>query len=367
MQRSKIERCAPPGNLAAGAVSGLSRTARTPALDPFTLRPYADRSVGRPRRLQILIKRDDLADSRYGGNKARKFEFILGDVQAKGRTNLWTVGGLCSNHCTAAAIYGQAAGVGVRLFYLPTPLTPEEVELLKVQSFLGADQRMLPLTGIEDWWLLLHGLARGGKGPYLVPPGGSSTAGVFGFINAGLELAAQVNAGEVPRPDVIYIAGASLGTVMGLRMGLCLGQMETRVIMVETVTPFWQRTRTLLPTPYLAYRRLQCLLPWAQSLLPSFRALAPECDRRFEQLEVGTTSPTVQNAIIRGREGFGIELDAHFSGKAFAALLDDLEDGRHAGKTVLFWQTHGRTPVTFLEQVRESAWLSGHSRMGLPP
>nr|MDQ2731851.1 pyridoxal-phosphate dependent enzyme [Armatimonadota bacterium] len=303
---------------------------------------------------RLLIKRDDLADGRYGGNKARKIEFILGDLQAKGRTSLWTVGGLCSNHCTAAAIYGRAAGLDVRLFYLPTPMTLDELELLKVQAFLGSHQRMLPLVGMEEWRLLLKGLQSGGGGPYLVPPGGSSTAGVFGFISAGLELSAQVYSGEVPAPDVLYIAGASLGTVMGLRMGLQLGRLETKVIMVETVTPFWQQARTLLPTPYLAYRRLQRLLTDARSVLPSFRSLAQERDRRFEQLEVGETSPAVERAIVRGREEFGIELDSHFSGKAFAAMLEDLEGGRHAGKTILFWHTHGKTPASLLDDMRKS-------------
>lgn len=215
----------------------------------------------------VWLKRDDLVCSQYGGNKARKFEWILGDLRAKGYRELWTVGGLCSNHCLAAAVYGQTAGIAVRNFFVPTRLDEPERNLLRVQRALGASLSMLPPQPAD----LLRLLNPTTCAPYLVPPGGSSVAGVLGYIDAGLEFCAQVERGECPRPDVLYIAAASQGTVLGLAMGLYLGGVDPmpRIVAVETTTPNWQKARVFLPTPALALRRLRAASPALRRLLPN--------------------------------------------------------------------------------------------------
>jgi D-cysteine desulfhydrase len=295
---------------------------------------------------QVFVKRDDLTSPNYGGNKARKFEFILGQGLARGCRELWTVGGLCSNHCTAAAIYGREAGLKVQLFFAPTPLDLEEEELLHVQAHLGAEQAPLYHPDSCARWL------RPPPDVLIVPPGGSSTEGVFGYVDAGLELARQVRSGEVPEPDVLYIASASSGTVLGLCMGLRLGGLATKVMAVETVDRRWQLSRALLPTPARAHRLLQHASSRLREALPSLRAVQPTFDRRFESIPLGAADPRVKTAMALGHERCGLQLDAHFSGKAFAALLQDLDVGWLAGKTVLFWQTHGQVPPALLEKSR---------------
>ncbi|MBC8103146.1 MAG: pyridoxal-phosphate dependent enzyme [Cytophagales bacterium] len=311
----------------------------TAQASPVTPAPALSRSGG----ADVWIKRDDLVCGQYGGNKARKFEWILGDLRAKGHTELWTVGGLCSNHCAAAAVYGRAVGIAVRLFFVPTPLDAEERDLLRMEAALGATLAMLPPSVTDLPRLLGHALQR----PYLVAPGGSSVAGVLGYVDAGIELCAQIRRGECPHPDILYIAAASRGTVLGLAMGLRLSQMNPlpRIVAVETVTPGWQRARALLPTPSLALRRLRKLSPAARHLLPgTIRALGIERDRRFQSLPLGVVSQEITEALTAAPAEAGITLDAHFSAKAYAALRADLESGEMKGKTVLFWHTHGGIP-----------------------
>jgi D-cysteine desulfhydrase len=295
---------------------------------------------------RVLVKRDDLTSPHYGGNKARKFEFILGRGLERGCRELWTIGGLCSNHCTAAAIYGREAGLGVRLFYAPTPLDPEEAQLLQLQAMLGAEQELLYTAGALTRWL------RPPPGVLVVPPGGSSTEGIFGYVDAGLELARQVRTGEAPSPDVIYIATASTGTVLGLCMGLRMGGLSPEVLAVETVDRRWQLSRAFLGTPARAHRLLRAASPRLREALPPLATLAPAYDRRYEGIPLGAADARVDAAILEGCERFGLRLDAHFSGKAFAALLDDTRSGRLARKTVLFWQTHGQVPPALLDRVR---------------
>ena len=48
----------------------------------------------------------------------------------------------------------------------------------------------------------------------------------------------------------------------------------------------------------------------------------------------------------RARELIDVKLDGTYSGKAFAALLQDADSGRLTGKNVLFWDTYNsRAPA----------------------
>ncbi|MGV7969545.1 pyridoxal-phosphate dependent enzyme, partial [Mycobacterium kansasii] len=67
--------------------------------------------------------------------------------------------------------------------------------------------------------------------PYLLPAGGSAPLGVVGYVEAALEIAAQVEAGALPAPASVVVAVGSGGTVAGLHLGLALaGLTSTRVI-----------------------------------------------------------------------------------------------------------------------------------------
>lgn len=311
----------------------------------------------------LWVKRDDLCDGRYGGNKARKFEWILGDLLSGERREMVTFGELCSNHCVAAAVYGRAAGVRTRLCFVPSRLDAEERDLIYLQAFLGAEQQMLAAEAAVD---ILTESSRTG-GAYVVPSGGSSRVGILGYVDAGLELANQVRNGSVPRPDLIYISSASRGTVLGLSMGLYLSGLTPvpRILPVESVAPLWQQTRFSLAAGHRKlYDQLRTSLPDARALLPEFEALVPPGDSRFEDLEPGKLTPELTDALEYARTIPALHLDKHYSGKAFAALLTDLRAGGLAGKTVLFWQTHGRAPE---HQVQEARRLAAANALHLPP
>jgi len=64
---------------------------------------------------RILIKRDDLTGLAFGGNKARKLEFLVGDALHSGATVLITTGAVQSNHARMTAAAARAAGLGVAL------------------------------------------------------------------------------------------------------------------------------------------------------------------------------------------------------------------------------------------------------------
>src|SRR5512140_2885458 len=61
---------------------------------------------------RLLVKRDDLTGLAFGGNKARKLEFLLAEAQAHGARTLVTVGAAQSNHCRQTAALAARLGLG---------------------------------------------------------------------------------------------------------------------------------------------------------------------------------------------------------------------------------------------------------------
>src|SRR6187401_2756149 len=70
------------------------------------------RELGGP---ELLIKRDDQTGLAFGGNKARKLEFLVGQALAEDADTLVTAGAAQSNHCRQTAAAAAKAGLKCEL------------------------------------------------------------------------------------------------------------------------------------------------------------------------------------------------------------------------------------------------------------
>src|SRR6478735_12510093 len=61
--------------------------------------------------ITLYVKRDDLIDPLYGGNKIRKLKYNVQQCLKEGKTGLLTCGGAYSNHIIATAAYGKEHGL----------------------------------------------------------------------------------------------------------------------------------------------------------------------------------------------------------------------------------------------------------------
>ncbi len=50
----------------------------------------------------VFMKRDDLVSRLYGGNKVRRYEFVLADAKERGAKRIVTLGGLASSALPSA-------------------------------------------------------------------------------------------------------------------------------------------------------------------------------------------------------------------------------------------------------------------------
>ena len=293
----------------------------------------------------LWLKRDDRCATPYGGNKVRKLEFLLADALRKGHESVFTFGVAGSNHALATAIYAGQVGLGAQLLLTPQSNSSFVGRNLLMGRWAGARQVHCATEAAANRAARILELRGRGEhpAPYRVPGGGSSPLGVVGFVNAGLELAAQVRAGLLPEPDCLYVALGTMGTAAGLALGFAAAGLRTRLVFVRVV-------RADIASP----QRFRALYQGAARLLhrhdPRF-PLAPldrsRIEVRHEFIGPGYARFTTagMDALAHARRAFDIGLEGTYTGKAFACLLADLQAGRLAGKNVVFWNTYNSQPL----------------------
>jgi D-cysteine desulfhydrase len=81
--------------------------------------------------------------------------------------------------------------------------------------------------------------------------------GTLGYVNAGLELAEQIAAGECPHPAAIFVAAGTTGTQAGLMLGLALAGLAIPVYGVRVVAGYLAREAGIARLYRRAWQRLQ--------------------------------------------------------------------------------------------------------------
>jgi D-cysteine desulfhydrase len=191
----------------------------------------------------IWLKDDGTFGGLWGGNKPRKLEWVLADARARGRRTVLTVGALATNHGLATALYARAHGMRTVLALADQPLDEHVRRQFVRITATGADVRLThgryrTMATVPLLMLRHFDLSRM-RPPYFLTLGGSSPLGSLGFVEAALELADQIERGELPEPTNVVVAVGSGGTAAGLALGLRLAGLRTRVtgVLVNDRTP----------------------------------------------------------------------------------------------------------------------------------
>ncbi len=284
---------------------------------------------------EVWIKRDDKTSSIYGGNKPRKLEFLLGEALARGYKTLVTGGGIGTNHGLATAIFGRRLGFRVVLGLFKQPVTAHVRKSLLLYHAYGAELFFVNNLLSALWrFHVTERLRR--RDAYFIPGGGSSPVGVLGYVDAGLELAMQVERKELPRPKAIYLAVGTGGTMAGLVLGLRLAGLRIRVVGVQ-VAP------RLLANPRISLR----LARKALKLMRRHDRTVPDLDLTQADMLIdasyygaGYGHPTngARRALSLMAKTEEIELDGTYTAKALSGLLHQVRSEGEKGP-VLFWNT----------------------------
>lgn len=279
------------------------------------------------------MKNEGLYGTLYGGNKTRKLELVLADCAARGKRTILTLGGTGTNHGLATAIYARAQGMKTVLVLMDQPETERVRRQLERMRRTGATLHRtggMATTALAAPWLVVRH-----RFPYVLWVGGSTALATAGIVDAALEFAAQVRAGEVPEPDDVVVALGSGGTAAGLLLGLRLAGLRTRVTAVDVAAlPFGARM-----VRWLA-RRTLALLRRRGAELPDVRLDGLRVEHGFLGGGYGHPTSEAEAACRLAHDTSGLELEGVYTGKAMAALAE-LRRGRALGPgPILYWHTY---------------------------
>jgi D-cysteine desulfhydrase len=211
------------------------------------------------------------------------------------------------------------------------------VDVLRADVALG-----LNAFPVRSWARAPFAVARRvATGAHFVAVGGSSVDGAMGYVDAALELGAQVRSGAMPEPDLCVVALGSGGTAAGLAAGFLLQAMKTRVVAV------------CVSQPIALLRMLTYALAWACARRAGVRSPLSSLwgrigiEPRFLGAGYGHATPRGQEAM-READGVGLALDQTYTAKTFACALANVtsEDGGHSRpRCVLYWHTLASAPM----------------------
>jgi D-cysteine desulfhydrase len=316
---------------------------------------------------QFWLKRDDFTGGELSGNKVRKLEYLVAEAQAQGASVLITCGGEQSNHARATA--AAAARLGLRCHLVLRTVDPAAppplVGNLLIDMLVGAEvswishlqwkQRDQHLAQVAAQ------LTAAGERPYIIPVGGSSALGSWGYIRAIHELAADLERvgllapiGAALQPLTIAYACGSGGTAAGLIIGAKMLGLAARGVRVVGVNVSDDRAYFVAEISHI-------------------------CRDFVAQFDVGVTISTDDIDVCDGYVGAGyaksrpdeiatirnlartdgVVLDPVYTGKAFHGVVTELAHNPArfgpAGTPVVFIHTGGLFGAFASEMLAASA------------
>ncbi|MEM8981665.1 MAG: pyridoxal-phosphate dependent enzyme [Pseudomonadota bacterium] len=296
-------------------------------------------SAVRTRHGQLFVKHDDRAHARYAGNKLRKLEFLLADAVARQCRYVATFGAAGSNHALATALHARALGLQ------PIAFLSRQAATSRVATTLACHRRIgttLIYAAPDDSGhaAVRETLLSLGKRVAVVPMGGSSWLGALGFIAAAAELREQIEANILPTPSRIVIPLGTMGSVIGLAMGLHLSELPTRVHAVRVVNESIANDDRLVAVGERWREHIEIIDPDIK--LAGWQRRVTVDHAQFGQGYARATDAS-EDARRIAAEDASLELENTYSAKAFAGWLahDTMADDR-----TLFWNTFDpRTPA----------------------
>lgn len=281
---------------------------------------------------EFLIKRDDYTGSDFMGNKVRKLEYLLYEAKKLNSDIIFTCGGDQSNHARATASSAAKLGLKTKLFLwgkeskspygnlFLDKMYGSEIVYLNKKEFDNVDEIMF-----EERKKLM----KKGKKVYVIPAGGSSTLGIWGYISFVNELKKQIDLQTI---EGILIACGSGGTAAGLLAGSSLNKLKLKIFAVNVLHQkeiIKKKILQLAEGALLDYNLPCKIVPDKLEIIDGYS------EEGYKNI-----SGKKLKLISEFARSTGILLDPAYTGKAFCAY-NDLVLRKGKGKKIIFLHTGG--------------------------
>ena len=315
----------------------------------------------------LLVWNDSSHEQPLFGNKARKYEFLLPNLQWSGARRTATLGAVSSNHVLQFALANRLADLtgqdqplnsdlDLVLFDVPgTRADEERLGLLQqLSQRVVVTSNKFGLAGEVAYELAAQQMRS--QFNAIVPPGGSNELSALGHMNAVADFAQAleaVQAWDAP-PDLIFVAMGSGSTVLGLLLGVHIMGWNTRIVGVsDQDQPYVSRlVANQQPlTPFVegnVARLAGKTLDWLKSIdFPGLPASVQEL-LRPEAFQPDSSSWAPGYGLINASDeawrddlaAAGVKLDPVFTLKAWRSLTAMADAGALKNKRILFWNTY---------------------------
>lgn len=286
---------------------------------------------------EIWIKRDDLTGFGGGGNKVRKLEFLLKDALNKSCDTVITMGSQQSNHCRQTAAACAKLGLQCHLVLKGEKPQTNQGNLLLMKLF-GAHTHFTGNQSREDFSEnLSEKLASKNHSIYMIPIGGSNLIGSLGYVHAIEELKEQKT-----DFDYIIVASGSGGTQAGIELGLRVHQLNSTLISIKIDKDLSHGKSIEENAGEIIEKGIDYFSLKNEIQTSDFITLQKYADPGYAVITDHEQLALKEMAIHEG-----IILDPVYTGRAFYALLDLLNnDFFPKNSKLLFWHTGG-APANF--------------------
>lgn len=291
----------------------------------------------------IWAKRDDATHISSGGNKMRKLDRVLPEAIASGCDTLVSGGVPQSNSQRQVAAAAAMLGLDAHLVVYEGRVAEKSSAYVHsgnvvLNRLFGAHMHPTPWTGDRNGPIeaLCEDLRRAGKRPFAIPYGVSNAMGALSYSSVMLEIARQSAAlGFYPR--AVIAASGSGGTQSGLVVGGqgCLPEAEIIGVDVDA-----EPERVKID-----------VIKYAQG---ASGLLGQDFDPSGVRVTSGFAGPaygvphaeTLEAMRLAGRLE-AMVLDPVYTGKALAALIRQVKDGRFSKDDHIVFVHTGGMPAVF--------------------
>ncbi|MBV7335103.1 pyridoxal-phosphate dependent enzyme [Chloroflexi bacterium TSY] len=315
---------------------------------PLVELPRFSAELGGPR---IFMKRDDMTGLAYGGNKARKLDYFVGEAVAQGCDVFIGGGGAAqSNHALMCAAAARKAGMKPVIFaragshhyelqgdYLLTKMLVDGgVYLYGYHNQDGKERRYRPEL-VDLMNQVADELRDKGFNPYVLP-GSGQPSGTLGYVECALELTDQCEARGI-EPSWIFLTSSGGGQA-GLLVGAKFLQQNHTVVGCAPA-PYGSDAERSTTVADLANRTAQ-LLGANVGIDPS-----EVTNLSYGGEAYGVPSQTGLEALHLLARTEGIFLDPVYTSKGVSGLIDQIRQGTIGPDDTVIYIHTGGLPINF--------------------
>lgn len=275
------------------------------------------------RNVRLFAKRDDLIHPEVSGNKWRKLKYNIELVQFQKKDGVLTFGGAYSNHLLATAAACNLAGLRSIGVVRGEELTADSNENLKRCAELGMELKFISREEydarnekfVQETWKEEY--------PFylLIPEGGANYYGMVGCQEIWKELPNEINH--------LFVAQGTTTTSCGLLVGL---RESTQLHVVPALKGFDAKAEMK--------KQLFPFLIDEETIQEQLSRVEVHSEAHFGGY--GKWNQELIDFIGNCEKEYDLPLDKIYTGKAFYALMDWLEQQDfQTPQTVIFLHTGG--------------------------